>query len=80
MSIMLSIITLMIAIFCDDHGEFKPYFETVDGQLYYVEAKTRYRITEHFAETGKSLTELLVQLIQYEMNEREKEAETDEKI
>ena len=71
MPILFCIFSSLIALFHDNRGEFKPRFETVDGRLYYVEARTRYLLTEHFAESGKPLSGLLLRAIRFEEKEKD---------
>ena len=69
MQILKNIITAILIILRDNRGEVSPRFENVGGVLYYNEDKTRYRITEHFAESGKPITELIKSAIEFECNE-----------
>lgn len=38
-------------------------YVTIDGTLYFIVGKTRIKVTEHFAQEGKSLSDLLEDVI-----------------
>lgn len=39
---------------------------TVDGTLYFLYGNTRIKVTEHFADSGKTVVDLLEDVILYE--------------
>ena len=69
MQILKSIITTILIILRDNSGEVSPRFENIGGILYYIEGKNRYRITEHFKDQGKSISDLIAKAIEYEQKE-----------
>ena len=69
MQIIITIITILLTILRDNSGEVSSQFEKDGGILYYIEGKTRYRITEHFKDNGKPISDLIAKAIEYEQRE-----------